>query len=228
MKKKFAEGLSFYKIFIIFIVCSIFGTFYEQIYHLINHFVRTGIFEWSIRQSVLYGPFNFVYGVGGVLMVCLLVPIKENWKAVYGFGCLLGGSTEYFLSYLQEKLFGTVSWDYTNRLLNIDGRTTIPYMMFWGLLCLFAVYKIYPFVSKMIEKIPSNIGVIVSKCLLVFILLDGLISLIAVTRQSLRNNGVEPYTVIGRLCDTYYTDEYLGRISFCEFGLSWRELHGAR
>lgn len=212
MEKKFAEGLCFYKICIIFIFCSMFGTFYEQVYHLINHFVRTGVLEWSIRQSVIYGPFNFIYGLGGVLLVCLLVPKKDNWKVVYGCGCLLGGSLEYFLSLVQELIFGTVSWDYSNRLLNIDGRTTLPYMLFWGLLTLLAVYKFYPIISNIVERIPNMIGKVITNILITLIVLDALVSLTAVTRQTLRNEGVEPYTIIGRLCDKYYPDDYLKKI----------------
>lgn len=212
MKKKFAEGLCFYKVFIIFVACSMVGTLYEQLYHLINHYVRTGVLEWSIRQSVIYGPFNFVYGLGGALMVCLLVPKKDNWKIVYGLGALLGGLIEYLISYFQELFFGTVSWNYEGRILNIDGRTTLPYMLFWGLLCLFVVYKLYPIISNLIESIPSKYGYILANILLVFLIADSFISLSAVVRRELRNNGEPAYTVIGELCDSYYPDEYLDKI----------------
>ena len=212
MEKKSIYGLYFYKYFSIFVVCSVFGSFYEQIYHLINYYVRTGVLDWSVRQSVIYGPFNFVYGVGGILMVILLVPKKENWMKVYAYGCLLGGAVEYLLSLFQEKVFGTVSWDYRTRLLNIDGRTTVPYMLFWGLLCLFAVYKVFPFITKMIEKIPYNVGIKFSYILLTFLVFDTIITLVALGRQEMRRNGVEPQTSIGRICDIVYTDEYLGNI----------------
>lgn len=212
MKKKFAEGICFHKLFVIFIACSIFGTVYEQIYHLINHFIRTGVFEWAIRQSVIYGPFNFIYGIGGLLMVCLLVPLKDSWKMVYGLGSLLGGAIEYLMSLFQELIFGTVSWDYHDRLLNIDGRTTLPYMLFWGLLCVFVVYKMYPFLSNLIEKIPVHAGTIFVNILAIIVFLDSFITLVALVRQDLRSNGEPAYTFVGEICDMYYTDEYLNRI----------------
>lgn len=212
MKKSFADGLCFYKLFAIFVACSIFGSVYEQTFHLINHYVRTGVVEWTIRQSVIYGPFNYVYGVGGVLMIVLLLPLKDNWKKVYGLGCLLGGAIEYFLSLFQELIFGTISWDYSARLLNIDGRTTLPYMLFWGLLCLFAVYKMYPFITSVLEKIPNDFGIKISNIFLAFLVLDTCITLVALGRQEMRRNGIEAYTSVGKICDLVYTDEFLGNI----------------
>ncbi|MFR1475096.1 MAG: putative ABC transporter permease [Hydrogeniiclostridium mannosilyticum] len=34
---------------------------------------------------------------------------------------------EYIFSWAQEKLFGTISWEYSNEALNINGRTSIWY-----------------------------------------------------------------------------------------------------
>lgn len=209
MKRKFAEGLCFNKVFIIFVICSIIGSYYEQIYHLFVYYGRTNIWEWELRRSVIYGPLNFVYGLGGAIMVYFLVPKKDSMLKVFFLGALLGGALEYSVSYLQEVCFGTVSWDYSNRFLNINGRTTIPYMIFWGLLGVIIVYKLYPFISNLIQKIPIRIGNILVKILLVFIILDTIISLTAVVRQNLRHKNIKPYTFIGEICDKYYTDEFL-------------------
>lgn len=213
MKKKkiFAQGLSFYKLFIIFLVGSIFGSYYEQILNLITVYYNTGELVWSLRRGVIYGPFNIIYGFGAALMCLALVPKKDNWKVVFISGSLVGGLVEYGLSFLQETFTGTVSWDYTDKFLNINGRTTLPYMMFWGLLSLFLVYKIYPLVSKLIEKIPVKIGTIVTKVLIVFMAIDMFISFSAVIRQNLRRNNIPSFTIIGRLCDKYYTDDFLSK-----------------
>ena len=46
---------------------------------------------------------------------------------------LLGGITEYLCSYIQEKAFGTISWDYSYLLFNINGRTSLLHCTYWGI-----------------------------------------------------------------------------------------------
>ena len=57
----------------------------------------------------------------------------------------LGGGFEYLCSLFQEKVFGTVSWDYSHQMFNIGGRTSLKYMIIWGVLALIVVKVIYPF-----------------------------------------------------------------------------------
>ena len=84
-------------------------------------------------------------------------------------------------------------------------------MLVWGLLGFLIVKVIYPFLSKQIERIPYEIG---EKCfvvLLVFMCLNMFVSWTAIIRQSLRRDGVPPYTALDRVYDKYYTDERLAR-----------------
>lgn len=208
-KKTFAKGICFYKLFIIFIIASFLGSIYEELLHLFRFYMNKGIWDWSLRRGVIYGPFNIIYGFGAAAMVKILVPKTNDWRKVFVCGSLLGGIIEYGLSFLQQTFVGTVSWDYSDKFLNINGRTTIPYMMFWGLLALLLVYLVYPFISKMIERIPIKIGEIGTKILVVFMAIDMLLSFTAVIRQNLRHKNIPAYTIIGRLCDKYYPDEFL-------------------
>ena len=69
----FAKGYSGKKIFLIFVIGSIFGALYEQILNLVKIYLRTGDVVWELRRGVIYGPFNPLYGLGTVLLVYLLV-----------------------------------------------------------------------------------------------------------------------------------------------------------
>ena len=83
---------------------------------------------------MIYGPISPVYGAGAVLFtVLLLSKPKSNFKTFLE-GALIGGIFEYGISFLQETFLHTISWDYSDAFLNINGRTTIPYMIVWGLL----------------------------------------------------------------------------------------------
>ena len=124
----------------------------------------------------------------------------------------MGGIIEYIFSFLQEIIFGTISWDYSHMILNINGRTTIPYMLFWGFASMILVHVIYPILSKWIEAIPSKIGKPLVVILVIFMSLDMLISFTALGRATLRNKGFEPFTIVGEFYDKVYPDEFLRTI----------------
>lgn len=205
---KFAEGFCFYKLFIIFIIGCIFGVFHEEIVLNIIKLISTGEWHYATRRGLLYGPFSPVYGMGAVAM-CFLAKKERPMWLTFIYAALAGGIVEYLINFLQEKFTGTVSWDYSDKLLNIGDRTGITYMIVWGLCGLMLVYLIYPLLSKYIEKIPVKIGNVVMPIIIVLMSLNMLVSFAAVIRQSFRRNNVPPYTFVGTLCDKYYSDEVL-------------------
>lgn len=207
--KKFAEGLCFRKLFFIFLIGSVIGAYYEQILYFVQTWFETGMPVWSLRRGVIYGPFNVVYGIGAVVMLYVLMRRERTWWQTFLYAALLGGLIEYTISFLQEFFIHTSSWNYEDRFLNINGRTTVPFMVFWGLLGVVLVYFIYPTVSKWIESIPPKIGEKIFLVLLVFMSLDVLVSWTALARQTLRHNDVPALTPLGEFYDEYYTDEYL-------------------
>ncbi len=46
----------------------------------------------------------------------------------------MGGTLEYLCSFFQEILFGTISWNYSDLFLNLNGRTSILYCFYWGII----------------------------------------------------------------------------------------------
>ncbi|MEG2410756.1 MAG: putative ABC transporter permease, partial [Erysipelotrichaceae bacterium] len=127
----------------------------------------------------------------------------------YFWSCIIGGVAEFSLSLIGEKLFGGTSWDYTGYFLNIGGRTTVPYMLFWGLGGMAILYLVYPLLSKLIEKIPFKIGRVIYPIFLIFMILNMIVSYTALFRQGNREKGQPPMTFIGELCDQVYTDDFL-------------------
>ena len=207
----FAKGYSFKKLFFIFVIGSIIGVLYEEILNTVKIYLATGDIVWELRRGVIYGPFNPLYGLGAVLVVYLLVrPNYSNIKT-FIYGGLLGGIIEYSISLLQEIFTHTTSWDYSNHFLNIGGRTTIPFLIAWGIFTLIFAKIIYPYLSKWIEKIPINIGNIIFYILLIFLIIDMFISWTALFRGAMRKSDIEPITPIGRLYDRIYPDSVLSK-----------------
>ncbi len=207
----FAKGICYDKLFIIFLLGCMVGTYYEQILELIKAFTKTGAIVWESRRGVIYGPFNPLYGFGFALITYVFCEKKNNRSIGQTFllACLLGGSLEYIVSYLQEIFVGTTSWNYTRKFLNIHGRTTVPFMIFWGFATTIYIYKIYPYISKRIEQFPKKLGKFFVVFFTIFLSLDMLVSFTALYRQDLRRKGIPAKTIIGELYDKHYTDEFL-------------------
>lgn len=210
-KEIFALGYSFKKLFLIFVIGSLFGTIYEQVLNLVKVYFQTREVVWELRRGVIYGPFNPLYGAGAVLFVILLV--KPNYSKIKTFilGAIIGGVFEFIISFLQELVVNTTSWDYSNYILNIGGRTNVPYMIVWGALALVFAKFIYPYLSKWIEMIPIKIGNIIFYFLLIFLIIDMLISWTALFRSSMRRDGAEAISPIGKFYDRVYSDEVLAK-----------------
>lgn len=207
--EKFAEGLCFKKLFFVFLIGSVLGAIYEDVLIYVRTLIETGEGVFMLHRGVIYGPFNVVYGFGAAVMIYLLLRKKyDNWQ-IFFYAALLGGMVEYLISFLQEFFTHTRSWDYSNLLLNINGRTTIPIMVVWGLMGLLLVKVVYPWISKWIERIPVRIGNTIYIMLIVFMALDMLISWTAIIRQTLRHNNIPALTPLGRFYDDCYDDEYL-------------------
>lgn len=207
--QKFAEGLCFRKLFFIFLIASVIGTIYEDLLIFVRTFLETGVGVWMTHRGVIYGPFNVIYGFGAALMCWLLLrkPYK-NWQ-IFLYSALMGGAVEYLLSLGQELVIGTRSWDYSNQILDINGRTTLPIMLIWGAMGLVFIKIVYPWVSSLIERISPAVGENLFIVLLIFMIFNMVVSWSALIRQNLRHHEIRPLTPIGEFYDRYYPDEFL-------------------
>ncbi len=207
MKKSFAKGNNFYKMFWVFV----FGCFLGVVIEVIWAFVMYGKME--SRQGLVYGPFNLVYGFGALIFTMVLV--KLNLKSGLGIiivGSIMGGIFEYACSVIQEFVTGSVSWDYSDFYFNLNGRINLIYCIFWGLLA-FGWYKfLFPGFSDLIEKIPNKIGVIGTWIVLVFFVFNTIVSALAVYRTCLRQNNIPPANAFEEFLDRRFTDERMHEI----------------
>ncbi len=202
--RPFAYGLSLTKLFWLFFLGSVAGTFIETIFAL----VVDGKLE--IRTAFVVGPFIPVYGGGAVaITLCLYKLYKTNDLIIYIASAIIGATFEYFCSYFQEMTSGTVSWDYSDQPFNIDGRTSLMYALMWGVLGLAWLRYIYPPISRLIEKIPKNKGRVLTIILVIVISIDGAISIGAIYRKAQRDVGNPPMTIVGEWLDNTFKDDYM-------------------
>lgn len=111
--------------------------------------------------------------------------IDRGWKVVL-VGGLAGGMLEFAMSLIQEYLLGSRSWNYANEPLNIGWRTTVPFMLFWGLLR----YLIVRFILPLVHLIDDTWHTRLATILLSWILIDAVVTPPAIFLYGQRANGV--------------------------------------
>lgn len=194
-------------LFWVFIIGSIAGFIFE----VIVVFFQKGHFE--LRQGLIYGPFIPVYGIGAMCYYIVLSKIKiKNKVRIFLITMILGGITEYLCSFIQEKAFGTISWDYSYLPFNINGRTSLLHCIYWGIGGVLYITYIEPLLNKMIDKTNMKAFHLITIMLSIFIIFDISISWMAADRQTERKNNIEPENRLDIFLDKNYPDEYMNRI----------------
>ena len=156
-----------------FFIYSCLGWIIETIYAFIIH----GQF---IKRGFLFGPLCPIYGFGAVIL--LLATKKMYGKPFQKFliATVLFTLFEYVVSFLLEAAFGLRWWDYSNDFLNIHGRVSLMYTIFWGLIGLILLEKLHPLVENFIQnievQIKKNEKLIIVYVLIALLILDFILS----------------------------------------------------
>lgn len=202
-----------YKLLYIFIITSICGYFVE----LIWSFVTKGIF--INHSAVVIGPFNFAYGICGVVLTLLLYKFKdESYLKIFLLGFIGGSILEYIMSWGMELVLGFTAWDYSNSFLNINGRICLQFSIFWGLLGILWIKILYPQIEKILNKINPRIYKIIIICLTIFLLFDILLTISCVNRARDADKGIAPSNSYERFLDNTFNSKYLKNM----FNNNWK------
>lgn len=206
-KQVFAKGLCFDKLVLIFFVSALVGDWIETL------FVWTTSGKLMSRSSLLYGTFSIVWGLGGAIATGLLYSLKDkNDRYIFIGGFLLGGVYEYSCSVFTEVVFGTVFWDYSDMPFNLNGRINLLFCFFWGILSIVWIKLLYPAISKPIEKTSIVAGKIVTWLIIVLMVMDMMVSGLAISRYVQRKAGMKDDTHIQKFIDYTYPDELIEQI----------------
>ncbi len=200
--------LNFYNLFWIFFIGCIGGVLIETIWCFLRfHRIES-------RKGLVFGPFNLVYGFGALIMTLSLSWLcgkRDLW--VFLLGSLIGGAFEYICSFIQEKLFGTVSWDYKKFPLNLHGRVTLLYSLFWGVLSVVWVKDVSPHLISLADRLLNRLGVTATWVLFAFMIFDTVVSALAAYRARVRHQNAEAKGgKLWNFFDRHFSDERMKRI----------------
>ncbi len=203
----FAYGCCFHKLVWLFFI----GAFLGDITETIFVYVTAG--KLMSRSSVVYGPFSIVWGLGVVVLTMMLHRYRDrDDRYIFLFGTVVGGAYEYICSVFTEIAFGTVFWDYSKIPFNLGGRINLLYCFFWGLAAVVWIKILYPRISGLIEKIPKKAGTILSHFLIVFMIINIVVSTLALGRYTDRYAGKEAGNAVEQALDRRFPDERMERI----------------
>lgn len=158
-----------------FFVYSFLGWLIEIIYAIFvhGHFVKRGF---------LFGPLCPIYGFGAVILIMATKKLYKKPFLKFLIATVAFTLFEYIVSFLLEMLFGLRWWDYSNDFLNIQGRVSLPYSIFWGVIGLILLEKLHPYIQEKIQKITkgntNNIQTIICIILICLIIADTTLSVI--------------------------------------------------
>ena len=189
----------------VFTVGSIAGYLAETLWCLATHHV------FESRQGMVFGPFSQIYGIGAVILT-LMISRNSSITKIFLISAAVGGIYEYFCSYAQERLFGTVSWDYGNGFLSIGGRTHLVFCVFWGLMGIALIKFVNPALSSVLSRIHGAEKTVITAVIAVFFILNLQLSYMAVKRQTGRRMNVPPSTAMEEWLDLRFNDDVLRKI----------------
>lgn len=175
---------SFYEIFWVFMTYSVLGWCMEVTYAA----VCTGSF---VNRGFLNGPVCPIYGVGVLLVLVLLWPLRGSALILFTGSVLVTTVLEFLVGWVLEKLFHDKWWDYSDLPFNIRGYVCLKFSLLWGLACMLIVRVIHPSVMALIRWMPHLFGVIAGGVLGAVFVGDLIITVIAVRRLSVRLRALE-------------------------------------
>lgn len=156
-------GITLWRIVAYFIIYSVVGFIIETIFGVLTK----GVLE--SRKSFLYSPFCSIYGLGAVLMILPLQRFKKNNYTLFAAGFVIGSIIEYLVSLIGELIFHIKWWDYSDQILNLNGRICVQFSLFWGLLAIYLMSDINKRVDKLIDFLKKKISMGILKTAVVLV-----------------------------------------------------------
>lgn len=154
-----------YKYLYYFFIYSFLGWCLEVCYAALN----TGIF---VNRGFLNGPYCPIYGVGVVIVILLVFPLRKNMLLLYVASVVLTSVLELVTGFALEKIFHYRWWNYSDVPFNIDGYVCLKFSLMWGIACIIVVDVIHPLVDDFVRWIPHFIGKILLGIMIVMMAID--------------------------------------------------------
>ena len=156
---------TFWTIVMFFFTYSLVGYVWEVFYTLLNE----GLL---VNRGTMTGPWLPIYGVGGLIIVIILRPLRRNPLLMFTGTFVACGALEYFASWMLETLFDAKWWDYKGYFLNINGRVCLEGLLIFGLAGVAFTYVFSPLLDNLYSKIRLPVKRAICVVLMVLFVID--------------------------------------------------------
>lgn len=169
------EKVTIHHMFWYFLIFSILGLIIETLYC----YVTTGIIE--SRKGFIWGPLCPVYGVCGAVLIFVLDKFDcKSFIKLFVFGFIFGSIAEYILSYGLEAIYGIRFWNYDYLQYNLNGRISLVFSIYWGILAVILIKFAKPLIAKLVSKMNPHIRNIIELGIMIFLVIDCLVTIWAI------------------------------------------------
>ena len=157
--------MSLSSLFLLFLIYSVIGWICEVVYCSV-------IERKFVNRGFLMGPLCPIYGVGGLLVIFLLEPFKENLYYLFVMAVVVTTLLEYVTSWALESIFATKWWDYSQFRLNIRGRVCLLNSLLFGAMSVIAVHFVHPAILNMLFMVPAESRILLARVLFAVLAVD--------------------------------------------------------
>ena len=186
--------------FLLFILYSFGGWIVECIW---TYFMKRKL----ENRGFLFGPICPIYGVGSLICVLLIGPLRLSWPLEFLLMIVICDLIEYITSVVLEKIYNVRWWDYTTAsVLHLNGRISLETSIGFGVGSIFILHLIQPFFSHLLAPLNPLSRLVISGLFLIIFVADILLSLIAISniKGVFKGGTVDLTAEIKRFSINYY------------------------
>ncbi len=149
----------------IFLIYSFLGWCIEVIFHAIRD-------RKFVNRGFLNGPWCPIYGLGMIILVLCLFPLRRNLIVLFLGSTILTTLLELVTGFILDKAFHSRWWDYSNQPLQLHGYICLQFSLCWGAAGTFIIAVVHGMIYHLMELLPFYIGHVLLIVFLIAFVLD--------------------------------------------------------
>lgn len=122
-----------------------------------------------VNRGFLKGPFLPIYGSGAICILIVTIPFRDSLPLMCLIGMVSATVLEYVTGAVMERLFRVRYWDYTGKLLNVNGYICLASVLCWGVMTGLLVEVVHPYVARAVlfveDKYITGIVLLITPCI---------------------------------------------------------------
>ncbi|MCD7745433.1 MAG: hypothetical protein LUI13_09160 [Lachnospiraceae bacterium] len=114
-----------------------------------------------VNRGFLKGPLLPIYGCGALCILIVTIPFRDHVPLMCLVGMVSATVLEYVTGAAMEKLFHVRYWDYTGRLLSLNGHICLASVLCWGVMTILVVDVLQVYLEKVVLALNEQVVTVV-------------------------------------------------------------------